>query len=429
MKLPPTYMNRLLFHSLAQDWGGRLEIERISEVVRAPFERSRAKMNAALIACEKIWPGFRSYRGRLFVDYVHDPTFDALATRVGDKILIGVCSGLVDTLLMCAQSLMADPRFLSNVGEPMGEEWPPTTEADFKRGFDVEARLKEERVGYFWYPGWKTPNDMDRRLAATLIAENAVEFAFLHELAHELCGHLDLRSADGGTSVIYEFRPTKLADIKDRGLQALELDADMTAAQLCIGLGTMFWHLSVDGEPGIEGVKPEPTGDRKTRELQTYFVADMWCAGVLLLFLILSQGVDEESAADSTHPRPDIRAQAIKVITRFIASKSELPYHHVLAERLEHNFREIPYAWGALSLPGAEMFPLGKFRDKENPSIEDIASLEEESLGRTQKLLEWARTAEDSPIHRLNRTAADELVSKGLSSLRSSGKLGSSLFF
>jgi len=310
--------------------------------------------------------------------YVCNPDHHAYVERAGEHYIIGVYTGLVDMLTQAAFALFASSDAFPGIGHPSQEvrhhfikSLDPEDAVDVRefvsRGFSKDAALV---FGADWrslYEGhiladWPRPFDFKRLEAAHLAVSCAVEFAFLHELGHLLCGHFSLGVAG---SALVDGAPVASDSALTRDtLHFMEVDADSMAVQLAAGGGLiapLAWKRTaydngfrdsahIPAERRDSGLAQPDAGyfDRNT-------LSYLWAVGINLLLCIFSQGdVRLGDWKSPDHPHPLFRA--LNIIPTVSSCRVEGDtLSEILPGQSASAFWDVIHAWNSHHIPGGRM--------------------------------------------------------------------------
>lgn len=162
--------------------------------------------------------------GPVHFDYVENFEVNAFAFESDNLDFVGVYVGAIVTIYSFFGSLLAYPRFLMSVGNPLAEEeWKSET-------FDPRQLYRQ-------------PKDAARRSFAHLIATIAIDFLFAHEIGHLMNGHVKFIGKRKGLPFLAEFDSTHKAPAEYLTRQTLEMDADSFAVGQ--GLATAFGRAEI----------------------------------------------------------------------------------------------------------------------------------------------------------------------------------------
>jgi hypothetical protein len=306
-----------LFHTHARDLGGRLDHDRIhDELIRRYNYLDPAASILKLLEEFQRETSFGSVADRILFDYIFDARAGASAFKRGGLYLFGVNFGFVDTAVQVAYLLFSQPDF----GTPF--DWmldlgdaESTGEDLATAATPVEHRIISHRPGSSTsFRGYPRPRHPTRAVLATVVARMATEFAFLHELSHVLCGHLDLpgsfiyrKGIDGADSGLSE-------SVQHPAQYLIEYDADMFALQMYCYSESVYESLGCTiaetTASYIAGDYEELDSLGKRRMLSDYLLA----TALLITFLLFSQEERETPAGHrpTTHPHPLTRIAAME---------------------------------------------------------------------------------------------------------------------
>jgi hypothetical protein len=149
--------------------------------------------------------------GPVYFDYIENLEINAFAFESHNYDFVGVYVGTIVTIYTFFASLLAYPRLLLSIGNPLAEEeW---------KSYTVDPKLLFSRQ----------PRDIARRSFAHLLATTAIDFLFAHEIGHLMNGHVKFLRMRRGMPLVAEFDPTQKTREENLTLQTLEMDADCFA--------------------------------------------------------------------------------------------------------------------------------------------------------------------------------------------------------
>jgi hypothetical protein len=213
--------------------------------------------------------------GPVHFDYIENLELNALAFEADDHDFVGVYVGTVVTIYAFFSSLLAYPRLLMSIGNPLAEEeW---------KSYTVDPKLL-----------FRQPKDVARRSFAHQIATIAIDFLFAHEIGHLMNGHVKLLRTRQGIPLMPEFDPTQKTREQNLTLQTLEMDADSFAVGQ--GLATAFGRA---GDPSLV-FPPDWRQWYGTARLALFG----WTLAIYGLFRLFFKGAVNLDDLDSTNHRP-----------------------------------------------------------------------------------------------------------------------------
>jgi hypothetical protein len=216
---------------------------------------------------------------------------NAFATRTTDGYAIAIFDGLRVVLTRLFDTLLADPRSFPAIGNILLETKSETSDA---KSFPT---VMDRLVG----GSCRTPRCEHRAIFAQYMTELSLRFAFQHELAHVLLGHIELSKS---SQPLLELRSANKAD-QPRN-QALEMHADENAFQRCF-----YWIL--DSLERREVTDPMPLF---VKTIDAPFL-DFFCATYCLFHLF-------DSREANTHPSPIHRQIRLALIMDHLAKETGL---------------------------------------------------------------------------------------------------------
>jgi hypothetical protein len=302
------------------------------------------------------WPTVSA--GDLYINFVNNPSFNAIATRINGREFIGVFAGAVDFLFRCFLSFMADPETLPQVGDVAGERASTTSWSDLNPIIDPEK--------------FSIPRDTTRRDSAGLLALHAAHFLLHHEFTHIFRGHLILLEEEFSLSEYLELPAIPLTRDEARVRRALELDADHGAATIRL---EEFRKASRSGNlPYLDVVGPDMA----------------WALCIAMVFHIMwAQDVVARRDEERTHPSPATRWLSIM----FSAENGEMMFSKALnRDRILNGFGQVHRWWRAHSLPLVETVSLDNAAPELEALREDLRALSPRIVNYAAQRVEMFRT-------------------------------------
>jgi len=215
---------------------------------------------------------------------------NAFAGKVNEGYVIGIFNGLRVLLSCFFSTLASDPRSFPAIGD-IGLESP----IDACFGKSLNSAIKKLLAG-----DCREPADDFRSAYARHLCELSLRFAFEHELAHILLGHIDLATSE---KPFVEIRSPEFVD--ERRNHAIEMHADEVA-----------FHNSFDW------ILDSLTGRELKNSMQFYThtiegqMLDFFCATYCLFELLSAEQFS------STHPSPIHRQVRLGLILYYLATES-----------------------------------------------------------------------------------------------------------
>jgi hypothetical protein len=221
--------------------------------------------------------------GPVHFDYIENWDVNAFAFESDNHDFVGVYVGAIVTIYRFFGSLLAYPRLLMSIGNPLvEEEWE-------SQAFDPKQLHRH-------------PKDTARRSFAHLIATIAIDFLFAHEIGHLMNGHVKLLKKRNGMSLLAEFDPAQKNPEENLTRQTLEMDADSFAVGQ--GLVTAFGRAE---DPSH--VFPIDWRQWYIPPTQALFA---WTLSIYGFFRLFFRGTVNLDALDSTtHPPPNLRLNMV----------------------------------------------------------------------------------------------------------------------
>jgi hypothetical protein len=218
--------------------------------------------------------------GPVHFDYVENMGMNAFAFESGGHDFVGLYAGTIITIYRFFASLLAYPRLLMSIGNPLTEvEWISHTD---------DPKLIVSRI----------PKDQARRSFAHLLATLAIDFLFAHEIGHLMNGHVKLIGKSKGSTFLAEFDSTRKTSEEYLMRQALEMDADSFAVGQ--GVTTALGRASK-----LDSIGPPDWRQWYSTPRQALFA---WTLAIYGLFRLFFRGeVNLSDLEIAIHPPPNIR--------------------------------------------------------------------------------------------------------------------------
>jgi len=233
--------------------------------------------------------------GPVHFDYVENLELNAFAFESENHEFVGVYVGTIVTIYSFFGSLLAYPRLLMSVGDPLAEEeWKSDT-------FDPKQLYRQ-------------PKNLARRSFAHLMASIAIDFLFAHEIGHLMNGHVKLLRMRKGVPLLAEFDLTQKTHEENLTLQSLEMDADSFAVGQ--GLATAFGRAR---DPNII-FPPDWRQWYATPRLALFG----WALAIYGFFRLFFKGaVNLDDLGSTNHPPPNIRlTMVLSTLVEFLKKTS-----------------------------------------------------------------------------------------------------------
>ena len=352
-----SYSEKVFSHIFAR-YGGPLKDYEAYLPGKAGYQRLLADWRPDFPIINE-WPTVSA--GDLYIDFVNNPSFNAIAICSNGQEFVGVFAGAVDFLFRCFLSFMADPATLPQVGDVAGEIARTTTWPDLTLITDPEKS--------------RIPRDTTRRDAAGLLALYAAHFLLHHEFTHLFRGHLILLNEEFSLSEFHELSAMPLTSDEARVRRALELDADHGAATFI-----------------LEAFR-EASRSRNLPHLDVVGPDIAWALCMAMVFHIMwAQDVVTRREEERTHPSPATRWLSIM----FSAENGEMMFPMVInRDRILKGFDQVHRWWRAHSLPLAEAVSMVNAAPELEALREDLRALAPRIVDYAAQRVEILRTRLD----------------------------------
>jgi hypothetical protein len=158
----------------------------------------------------------------IYVDCVEHPEFNAWAAKFSDRYFIGINVGLLRILTAVVFRMLADHRAFREIGDPDGES----------QSLPLFTRITPDALDCDLTP--TLPKNALRQVYAMHLCHIVFDFIVAHEVAHVGHGHVDYDAKQTGVPWISERRSLQGESAAYLESQAMEMDADFTAAEVLV---------------------------------------------------------------------------------------------------------------------------------------------------------------------------------------------------
>ncbi|MES2792854.1 MAG: hypothetical protein V4719_24795 [Planctomycetota bacterium] len=223
---------------------GRLGLPwEVNEAYERYIGRARAGLESASLSLPKL--------PTVYADFVTNPAFNAFAFKHRDRYFIAFNDGLPVILTTVIYRMLADGRLFPQVGDSAAEA----------TGLPLFRQLRPNAAQLFYANPWAiVPKDRQRQIYAIHLCHLVFDFLSAHEIAHIANGHVDYKAAERGIPYVGEVG--WLPDTPEGNLesQAMELDADSTAARVLVQTVKGLVSSRDRMRPEIAALYKEPAG-------------------------------------------------------------------------------------------------------------------------------------------------------------------------
>jgi len=278
------------------------------------FRRRFAKRHLMLLTNDDYLSGLT----RLYPDLVKCDQLQAVIALDPESGVecLGISTGSIVNIANFFALLMCDPRVLTTVGDSSRERF--CIHSLDSCNWTLSVTENAARVVPEAEDAWVAPVCEDRFRFAAACAKAAVDFLFLHEVGHLLCGHVDYYRVIVGQELFQEFHAGPRLKIS----HLLEFQADEFAAvEQLDAIYTMPEYMA---EALGLSVK-EPTHPLR-----------VWALSIMFLYQLFKGAESRGDFASETHPSPSSRLY----VTRARLSR-------ILSAQTQHQrrFRDFAEAW------------------------------------------------------------------------------------
>ncbi len=337
-----------IFHRAIADRGGRLDTASLPPATAEGLNHAARRARGFLQTAATALPGMSP----IHFDFIDNWQFNAWAFQRDERYFIGVDRGVVATLAVLFDRMLADPQVLPFIGDAAEEV------ADLPLLPDIGTDF-ERSVGSV--PPFPRPRNPVRRSTAHKLVELALDFLTAHEFAHIANGHVDYMENQGISAIDEVGEAGWAPGRREFALitQTMEMDADGTAVLI-----------SLSSEWGkVAGSFPRP-GPPWT-EFYNYpgKVSLLWSYAVSSLFRIFGEA--RLTGGDVTlerYPRPRLRSVMIQQAAGRVPKPQGLRTHPALVGDKLHN---IPSTIKAAHLDAERIFSQLTGRPEATEGLDD----------------------------------------------------------
>ncbi len=227
--------------------GRRLDRVVVPKDANDVFDRHISRARAALASAAKNLPKLPA----VYADFVTNPAFNAFAFKYKDRYFIAFNDGLPILLATVIYRILADNRLFPQIGDPKAESG----------SLPLFSQLSPNAALLFAAnPGAIVPRTPQRQIYAIHLCHLAFDFLTSHEIAHIANGHIDYRAAERGIPYVSETDWLPNTPEGNLESQAMELDADSTAARVLVTTVNSLFSSRAQMVPEIASLYQEPAG-------------------------------------------------------------------------------------------------------------------------------------------------------------------------
>lgn len=227
--------------------GRRLDRTRLPAQVNEVYDRYIGRARAALTSASQKLPKLPV----VYVDFVTNPAFNAFAFKHKDRYFVAFHDGLPVIVATVVYRMLADGRLFPQIGDPKVEA------NDFPLFTTLSPNAALLAAGN---PGAVVPKNPPRQIYAIHLCHLVFDFLTSHEIAHIANGHVDYRKAERGIPYVNEAEWLPNTPEGNLESQAMELDADSTAARVLVNTVKALVASRSQMMPEIAAFYQEPEG-------------------------------------------------------------------------------------------------------------------------------------------------------------------------
>ena len=185
--------------------------------VASKYERYLGRARTLITSARKVERGLPN----VFTEYVGNPTFNAYAAKYKGSYFIAFFDGMPMIVTTVVNRMLADGRLFESIGDPKEEEQtlPPLSGLAPETAWIYEVNRQSV-----------VPRQAARQIYAAHLCNLIFDYLACHEMAHIVNGHASYTAFEFTIPCIMEFGTIPTTTEASLESQAMELDADFTAA-------------------------------------------------------------------------------------------------------------------------------------------------------------------------------------------------------
>ena len=187
----------------------------------------------------------------VYADFVVNPAFNAFAFKHKDRYFIAFHDGLPVILATVTYRILADGRLFPQIGDPKAESSNLPLFSQLAPNAVLLSAANPEAV---------IPKNAHRQLYAIHLCHLVFDFLAAHEITHIAHGHVDYRKAERGIPYVSEVDWLPSTPGGNLESQAMELDADGTAASVFVNTVKAMVSSRVQMLPEVAEFYQDPAG-------------------------------------------------------------------------------------------------------------------------------------------------------------------------
>ena len=304
------------------DAGRILDRSQFPPQVMSEYERYLRRVRALIVSVRTVERGLPD----VFTEYVSNPMFNAYAAKYKGSYFIAFFEGMPIIVSTVVNRMLADGRLFASIGDPKAEEQtlPPLS------GLTSEGRIYNANHQPV------SPRQATRQIYAAHLCNLIFDYLAAHEMAHIVNGHASYTAFEFTVPCIMEFGSIPATTEASLESQAMELDADFTAA---LPMVTMLRRIVAARDQ-----LPEPLVSRYA--LPSNAIYDLATAICILFRLFGDSGITGVDLSKASHPPNRLRQMMIlNAMGNYIEERWDKALYRVAEEQFSRAVHDVEYAY------------------------------------------------------------------------------------
>ena len=291
--------------------------------VASEYERYLGRARTLIASARTVERGLTD----VFTEYVGNPTFNAYAAKYKGSYFIAFFDGIPIIVATVVNRMLADGRLFAGIGDPKVEEQalPPLTglAPDAARFYEANRQPV-------------APRQASRQIYAAHLCNLIFDFLAAHEMAHIVNGHASYTAFEFTVPCIMEFGTIPATTEASLESQAMELDADFTAA---FPMVIMLRRIVSE-----RNKLPEPLASRYASPANAIY--DLATAIYTLFRLFGDSGITGVDLSKASHPPSRLRQMMIlNTMGNYIEERWDKTLYRVAEEQFSRAVRDVEDAY------------------------------------------------------------------------------------
>jgi hypothetical protein len=263
----------------------------------------------------------------VFTEYVGNPTFNAYAAKYKGSYFIAFFDGIPIVVATVVNRMLADGRLFASIGDPKAEEQdlPPLAglAPDAAQNYNANCQPM-------------APKQTCRQIYAAHLCNLIFDYLAAHEMAHIVNGHASYTAFEFTVPCIMEFGTIPATTEASLESQAMELDADFTAA---FPMVSMLRRIVAERDQ-----LPEPLASRYVSPANAIY--DLATAICTLFRLFGDSGITGVDLSKASHPPSRLRQMLIlNAMGNYIEKRWDNALYRVAEDQFSRGVHDVEYAF------------------------------------------------------------------------------------